>query len=154
MYRGERKGLYVLLSRTQAGPGRKFSQPHTRHWFWCSLYPICLLACHLTSRTFFQHNKVREGSIGGISGTNFWPISPSGIKVRCRVNLSHSAGGSSLLLLNVRAAFFSAKLCAHFGPPLASGSGSRRREGAMATVCKPARSYDLVLTCPLKWQYS
>ena len=31
-----KKGLYVLLSRSQAGPGRNFSQPCTNHFF-----PLC-----------------------------------------------------------------------------------------------------------------
>ena len=30
MYRAEKKSLYVLLSDSQAGPGRKFSQPRTK----------------------------------------------------------------------------------------------------------------------------
>ena len=33
---GEKKGLYVLLSRSKVGPDRHFSQPHTNHFF-----PLC-----------------------------------------------------------------------------------------------------------------
>ena len=46
--------------------GDQFIPDHrARHWFCCSLYPICQLTCHLTFRTLFQHNQVWEGSISG-----------------------------------------------------------------------------------------
>ena len=48
IYRGVNKGLHVLLSRTQAGPGRKvkqeqeeFSRNHVQTFIYLSVYCIC-----------------------------------------------------------------------------------------------------------------